>query len=58
MSSARHRKPTHRAGRKAPTLRPESNTSVTAGVRVVNIITMYEKENSAGKLTIKIITVS
>ena len=40
MSSARpgatHRKPTRRAGRKAPTLRPESNTSVTAGEWVVN----------------------
>ena len=32
---ATHRKPTRRPGRKAPTLRPESNTSVTAGVRVV-----------------------
>ena len=29
------RKPTRRPGRKAPSLRPESNTSVTAGVRVV-----------------------
>ena len=32
---ATHRKPTRRPGRKAPTLRPESNTSETAGVRVV-----------------------
>ena len=32
---ARDRKPTRRAGRKAPTLRPESNTSGTAGVRIV-----------------------
>ena len=41
MSSASpgvsHRKCTRRPGRKAPTLRPESNTSVTAGVRVVMI---------------------
>ena len=29
------RKPTRRPGRKAPTLRPDTNTSVTAGVRVV-----------------------
>ena len=35
MPGTTHRKPTRRAGRKAPTLRPESNTSVTAGVRVV-----------------------
>ena len=33
--SATHRKPTRRPGRKAPTLRPETNTSVTAGGRVV-----------------------
>ena len=32
-------KPTRRTGRKAPTLRPESNTSVMAGVRVVKVIT-------------------
>ena len=30
-----HRKCTRRPGRKAPTLRPDPNTSVTAGVRVV-----------------------
>ena len=39
MSSASpgptHRKPTRRPGRKAPTLRPDPNTSVTAGGRVV-----------------------
>ena len=33
---ASDRKPTRRAGRKAPTLRPATNTSVTAGGRVVN----------------------
>ena len=32
---ATDRKPTRRAGRKAPPLRPESNTSVMAGRRVV-----------------------
>ena len=32
---ATHRKPTRRAGRKAPTLRTDSNTSGTAGGRVV-----------------------
>ena len=36
---ATDRKPTRRAGRKAPTLRPESNTSVTAVVRVVMLKT-------------------
>ena len=36
MPGATHRKPTQRPGRKAPTLRPETNTSVTAGGRVVN----------------------
>ena len=39
MSSAHpapsHRKCARRPGRKAPTLRPDPNTSVTAGVRVV-----------------------
>ena len=35
MPGASGRKPTRRAGRKAPTLRPETNTSVTAGGRVV-----------------------
>ena len=35
MPGASDRKPTRRPGRKAPTLRPESNTSGTAGVRVV-----------------------
>ena len=35
MPGASDRKPTRRPGRKAPTLRPESNTSVTAGGRVV-----------------------
>ena len=35
MPGATHRKPTRRPGRKAPSLRPESNTSVTAGGRVV-----------------------
>ena len=37
---ASDRKPTRRPGRKAPTLRPETNTSVTAGVRVVKMQTM------------------
>ena len=32
---ATHRKPTRRPGRKAPTLRPDPNTSVTAAGRVV-----------------------
>ena len=32
---ATHRKPTRGTGRKAPTLRPDSNKSVKAGVRVV-----------------------
>ena len=32
---ARHRKPTRRTRRKAPTLRPQSNTSGTEGGRVV-----------------------
>ena len=35
MPGATDRKPTRRAGRKAPTLRPDTNTSVTAAVRVV-----------------------
>ena len=35
MPGATHRKPTRRPGRKAPSLRPDPNTSVTAGVRVV-----------------------
>ena len=34
--SASHRKLTRRPGRKAPTLRPDPNTSGTAGVWVVN----------------------
>ena len=34
---AKHRKPTQRALRKAPTLRPDSNTSGTAGGREVNV---------------------
>ena len=34
---ASDRKPTRRPGRKAPTLRPDPNTSVTAGVRVVKL---------------------
>ena len=41
MSSASpgstHRKPTRRPGRKAPSLRPGTITSGTAGIRVVNI---------------------
>ena len=36
MPGTSHRKPTRRAGRKAPTLRPDSNASVTTDVRVVN----------------------
>ena len=35
MPGASDRKPTRRAGRKAPTLRPDPNTSVTAGEWVV-----------------------
>ena len=35
MPGASDRKPTRRPGRKAPTLRPDPNTSVTAGVWVV-----------------------
>ena len=35
MLSASDRKPTRRSGRKAPTLRPDPNTSGTAGVWVV-----------------------
>ena len=38
MPGARHRKPTRRPGRKAPSLRPDSNTSVTAGGRVVKYV--------------------
>ena len=36
---ASHRKCTRRPGRKAATLRPDLNTSVTAGVRVVKLLT-------------------
>ena len=39
---ASHRKPTRRPGRKAPTLRPDPNTSGTVVQRVLNIyIYMY-----------------
>ena len=37
---ATHRKPTRRPGRKAPTLRPDTNTSGTAGGRVVKAYTV------------------
>ena len=51
MSSAHptpsDRKPTRRAGRKAPTLRPDPNTSVTAGVRVVKPMEYYTDNNVA-----------
>ena len=55
-AGATHRKPTRRPGRKAPTLRPESNTSVTAGGRVVKykaIIStevLYFKHGGGGSL--------
>ena len=39
MLGVSHRKPTRRPGRKAPTLRPDTNTSVTAGGRVVKTTT-------------------
>ena len=37
MPGATHRKPSRRPGRKAPTLRPDTNTAVTAAVPVVNM---------------------
>ena len=37
-----HRKLTRRPGRKAPTLRPDTNTSGTAGGRVLNTITFVK----------------
>ena len=36
-TGARDRKPTRRTWRKAPTLHPDPNTSVTAGIRVVKM---------------------
>ena len=46
---ASHRKHTRRPGRKAPTLRPDTNTSVTAGGRVVKHV---NNDYSAAKIEV------
>ena len=47
MPGATDRKPTWRTGRKAPTLRPDPNTSGTAGVRVVKTeMEIWEKKKN------------
>ena len=47
MAGTSDRKRTRRPGRKAPSLRPDTNTSVTAGGRVV---TPLQSSRSAAKM--------